>query len=98
MKRQNSLFWTLLLLLSPFLGMAQNPVVDSLTKIISADKKDTSQVNALNAIFKYVRDSTELASSYSLQARDLAQKLNFKKGLAYALKNLGLVQYDQSHY
>jgi len=98
MKRQYSFFWTLLLLLSPFLGMAQNPVADSLTKIITSGKEDTSKVNALNAIFKYVRDSAELASNYSLQARDLAQKLNYKKGLAYALKNLGLVQYDQSHY
>ena len=79
-------------------GFAQNPVADSLARIISNGKDDTAKVNALIQVFKYVRDSAELATEYSLRARDLAQKLGYKKGLAYALKNLGLIQYDQGSY
>ena len=87
-----------LICLSGLSGFAQNQAKDSLAQIISNEKDDTVKVNALIQIFKYVRDSSELANKYSLQARDLSQKLGFKKGLAYALKNLGLVQYDQGSY
>jgi hypothetical protein len=73
-----------LICLSGLSGFAQNQAKDSLAQIISNEKDDTVKVNALIQIFKYVRDSSELANKYSLQARDLSQKLGFKKGLAYA--------------
>ena len=73
--------------------------VDSLTYALSYSKDDTSKVNILLQLSNgYISSSQEQAIRFGSQARDLAQKLNFKSGKAFALKNIGMVYYNQAKY
>lgn len=60
---------------------------------------DTAYVNHLiDSSKQFVNTDPAKALSLSDQARELATKINFPKGEAYALKNLGLVYYFQGKY
>ena len=65
---------------------AQNHSIDSLRKVLKTEKEDTSRVNTLNRLSSKLNEATKYDSSlvYSLKAVLLAEKLNFKKGLAKA--------------
>lgn len=73
---------------------SQKKKIDSLLNILKTAKEDTNRVKALNKLgwqFKYSNpDSTILLAK---QAISLAQKINFKTGLAVAYTNAG-VGYD----
>lgn len=61
--------------------------------------RDTQRVNSLlDESKKYSVDSASLAIMLASQARDLAEKSGFRKGVAYAYKQLGIIQYFQGHY
>src|ERR1051325_7137869 len=62
----------------------------------SSTVADTNAVNSLLALSKenFSKDTAK-AIAYSLQAKQLAEKLNFQKGVALALKNIGIVNYMQ---
>lgn len=67
------------------------------------DKKpaepDTAQVNSLLQQSKDSLNSNPANSIVlAIQARDLAEKINFQKGKAYAFKNIGLGYYYQGKY
>ena len=87
------------LMLSGF-GFAQNTKIDSLKRIVETGVKDTSMVVTLNALSKEALNSEDLKQSleYARKANELAKRLNYKKGIAYSLKNIGLVQYFQSDF
>lgn len=91
-----------LLLFSAVLGfssVAQDKLMDSLQSALTAQKEDTSRVNTLLLISKtYLGSSPDDAIAYGHKARDLAVKLQFKKGEAYALKNIGIGYYVQAKY
>ncbi len=79
--------------------IAQDKKLDSLKLLVSTAKDDTTKVNNLLVLSKgYISSSPEQANSYSIQAKELAQKLNFGTGKAYALKNMGMVHYNQAEY
>jgi len=60
---------------------------------------DTTKVNLLNAIADALyRSDPHEAIRHSTEARDLAQKIDFPRGLALAYKNLGLGFYMQGEY
>jgi signal transduction histidine kinase len=78
---------------------AQSNSTDSLRRILLTAKEDTNKVNKLLQLGKdYMSSAPEEAISYSMQARDLAQKLRFNPGKAFALKNIGMVYYNQTKY
>ena len=78
---------------------AQSNSTDSLRRILSTAKDDTNKVNKLLQLGKdYMSSAPNEAISYSMQARDLAQKLRFNAGKAFALKNIGMVYYNQTKY
>ena len=57
---------------------------------------DSNTVNhLLEEAKKFLSDDTSKSINLSLRAREIAQKINFKKGEAYANKNIGLVYYMQ---
>ncbi len=60
---------------------------------------DSNSVNSLLSLSKenFSKDSAK-AISYSLQAKELAEKIHFPKGVALALKNIGIVYYLNSNY
>ncbi|MDH5413452.1 MAG: tetratricopeptide repeat protein [Flavobacteriaceae bacterium] len=78
---------------------AQNTTIDSLKSIIETGAKDTVMVSTLNALSLEVLKENILESmAYSQKAYELAAQLDFKKGKAYSLKNIGLAAYYQGDY
>lgn len=71
---------------------AQEEPTDSLLKVLSTEKEDTFKINTLLLLSK------NSGPEAGLQAKQLAEKLGFKKGVAAALKNIGLVFYNQGNY
>lgn len=62
-------------------------------------KDDTVRVNNLIlASENHFNTDPQKAIRYGRQANDLAVKINFKKGSAYALKNIGNAYYIQGNY
>ena len=87
------------LMLSNFI-FSQNKKIDSLKRIIQTGVKDTSMVVALNVLSTEVLNTENIKQSivYAREANELANQLNYKKGIAYSLKNIGLAQYYQGDY
>ena len=93
-----------ILLLYVFIGLgnlipisAQTSKIDSLKKIIETGVRDTSMVTVLNTLSTETKDFKK-SFEYAEQANDLATSLNYKLGKAYALKNMGIVEYYQGNY
>ncbi len=72
----------------------QNREVDSIKALIDFNKKDSTVVNHLLSISLLLNKSEpDAARDYAQQAIELADEIDFKKGLAYGYKNLGLPLY-----
>jgi len=80
----------LLLIAFASLANAQQQEIDSIQTKLRRAKEDTFKVNMLLALSKaYMGSDPQTAILYAGQARDLSEKIQFQKGLAYALKNIG---------
>ncbi len=78
---------------------SQDATLDSLKIILESSGEDTVRVKVLNSISEQLyRTTPSDAIVYGNLARMLAEKLNYQKGLAYALKNLGLAHYFKGEY
>ncbi|HEV8082001.1 MAG TPA: tetratricopeptide repeat-containing sensor histidine kinase [Chitinophagaceae bacterium] len=93
------LFFCVYIIFLSSLCFSQNNYVDSLRLIVSKSRGDTSKVNNLLQLSKaYISSSSQEAIKYGNEALNLSQKLNYKSGKAYALKNIGMVYYNQARY
>ena len=93
------LYLSLFCLLTAGKVRAQNPELDSLKEVMDSFEQDTSKVNTLNEIaYILFRTSPGEAIEYGTQAKLLAEKINFGKGLADANKTIGLGYYMQGSY
>jgi class 3 adenylate cyclase/Tfp pilus assembly protein PilF len=73
--------------------------IDSIKLAIKSAKEDTNKVNSLLLLSKkHFNEEPEEAIKIANQARNLAEKIKFKKGEAYALKNIGIGYYMQGKY
>ncbi len=80
-------------------GFAQDAEIDSLKKLVATAPSDTAKVKALIALGRsYFSTAPDLAVETCHQAKDLAEKINYKKGIALALKFSGIGYYNQSKY
>ncbi|WP_052188326.1 adenylate/guanylate cyclase domain-containing protein [Cellulophaga sp. Hel_I_12] len=81
-------------------GWSQNNnQIDSLNALIKLKKNDTTAVNHLLDISALLfRTDPDSSLSYSKKAIILAEKINFKSGMAYAYKNAGLAHYYKGEY
>jgi two-component system, NtrC family, sensor kinase len=80
------------------LCVAQNRP-DSVQQMLQSLPEDSLKVNRLLQLSKdYMTSSPSDAINFGLQARDLSQKLKYKSGKALALKNIGMVYYNQTRY
>ena len=79
---------------------AQNQhVVDSLQNFISSRKNDTTTVSALLSLsFQYEGINPDKAFEYGLKSLNLAQQLNYEKGIGNAHNNLGDLYWYRSDY
>ncbi len=78
---------------------AQNSQIDSLKAVVAGAEDDTTKVNTLITLAnRLVNSDPEATIFYGTQARELAEKLNYKRGLGYALKSIGMGHYFKAEY
>ncbi len=95
MYRQILFIFLLMLNMSTFV-MAQDQEIDSLQSLISKSKDDSLKVNTiLELCKKYYNSDPQKAIRFAQLAKDLADKINFPKGAATALKSIGIGYYLQ---
>ncbi len=93
------LYILLFCLLSGGIASAQDTELDSLKLVLESLEEDTSRVNTLNDMaYVLYRTSPGEAVEYGIEAKYLAEKINFSKGLAHAYKAIGLGYYMQGNY
>jgi len=101
--RLNRKYFKLFFIAVVFIGseslLAQNNTVDSLKQFIQTSKDDSIKVNALILLSKQNNnDNPQLAIQTAEEAKNIALKIAYKKGFAFAAKNIGLVFYNQGNY
>jgi serine phosphatase RsbU (regulator of sigma subunit) len=81
-------------------SFAQTHVIDSLKNVLKTEKDDTNKVFTLNILSVRLSEKSDYDSSlfYSNSAKKLSESLNYKKGLAKALLNSGMVYARQNNY
>jgi two-component system, sensor histidine kinase and response regulator len=93
-----------IILLSSFLlaslpSLSQNTETDSLESLVKSLPTDTNKVWLLNQLVTSLREKdNNKAFGYATQARDLAELLTDKRGLAMSLENLGWILYRKGDY
>jgi len=95
MKKTSISFLALLIIIlsQSILFSQQNPV-DSLISEIEKTAMDTSKVKLLNEVSGMLRGrDNEKAMQYSLQAIEIAEKVDYKEGIADANKTLGIIYF-----
>ncbi|PWT98230.1 MAG: adenylate/guanylate cyclase domain-containing protein [Bacteroidetes bacterium] len=98
MKRKKIFFSVFFILVTAFC-FAQDPQIDSLKLVLSKQKDDSFKVNTLLALGKsYLESKPDEAIKYSVDAKNLAEKIKYPKGIANALKNKGIANYIQAKY
>ncbi len=98
MKNRN--FLVFFILINALQGFAQNPVIDSLKKVVQHAKEDTAKVNTLNklsdAFWRISKLDTALI--YANNAQALSVKIGYKMGTAAALKTRGMAYYTRGDF
>jgi adenylate cyclase len=95
----NKLILTLILSVSLSFSFGQSPAIDSLKNVLSSSTEDTNRVNTLLKLSETLLNSNiNAARDYATLAKELAEKLQFRTGLALALKHLGHSYYKQANY
>jgi adenylate cyclase len=92
-------FISIYLLFFTFAVHAQISEIDSLKNAISHQDEDSMKVNNLIALSsKYLNSNLQEAINYGSLAVELAEKIDFQQGRAYAYKAIGLAHYYQANY
>jgi class 3 adenylate cyclase len=79
--------------------VGQDRQIDSIKSVISKAQEDSNKVNSLLLLSKkYFNEEPNEAINVATRARNLAEKIGFKRGEAYALKNIGIGYYMQGKY
>lgn len=79
--------------------LSQQTAVDSLRAVLERTGQDSVRVNTLIELSsRLMRSSPTAAIAYAQQASELAGKIGFNPGLAYALKNIGMGYYFEGNY
>jgi class 3 adenylate cyclase/tetratricopeptide (TPR) repeat protein len=79
--------------------LAQDHEIDSLKRVLSSQKDDSTKVKTLIEIgYKFLNVNIDEALTYGTQARELAEKENNQKQLGFALKLLGIASATKADY
>jgi len=99
MKSIKKYLFVILLSWAHFYSVAQNHKADSLLSLVKTAKADTEKVNIyMNLYRQFVRKDIDKAENYLNEAMKLATSLNWIKGIAQSLANLGNMQQYHSRY
>jgi two-component sensor histidine kinase len=86
-----SLLFPLMLLVYALPTYSQDKYADSLTTLIAQNTKDTNHINALlNLSFYIIEGNPTQSLTYSKQAFDLSENLQWDEGIAWSLMQIGL--------
>jgi signal transduction histidine kinase len=78
---------------------SQDAETDSLLNVVSKGKDDSLKVNALISLaISNSQSSPDKGIEYADKAKDLAHKIGFKSGEAYAYKWLGIINDNKGNY
>jgi len=78
---------------------SQSNEIDSLKERLFKSKIDTQKVNTLHELSKcYLFSDAKKALLYGQEAYQLSKKLDFKKGCAKSLHNIGITYYNIGNY
>lgn len=73
--------------------------IDSLKRLIASNIADSNKVNLLNKLSKlFFNDNPDTSVTIAASSKKLAEQINFRPGLALALKNMGIGYYLQGKY
>jgi len=78
-----------------------NTVIDSLQQVIKTAKEDTNKVNALNMLSEkagWQVGNYDTAFYYAANAKRLAERLSYKKGMGASYYHIGNVHANQGNY
>jgi signal transduction histidine kinase len=95
-KNKSILFLIILFINLPSFSKAQFRE-DSLRNIVSLNKRDTTEVNALNNL-SLISNHFDTAIMFAQSGLDLAEKLNYKKGIADGYFAMGSAFANQRNY
>ena len=89
-----------LFLITDSFSFGQNRTIDSLLTLLTADKPDTNKVNHLNNLCREYGNIRKIDTALRTgnEALALAQKLNFKKGIASSYQEMGTAYLYQTNY
>jgi adenylate cyclase len=77
----------------------QDSEIKDLMEALENAPDDSVKVNGLIELSKlYLGSDLQSAIKYGVQARDLAEKVGFQKGLGFAYKTIAIGYYSQSNY
>jgi|SRR4051812_11000612 len=82
-------------------AQSTTPKIDSLLKVVTTMKPDTTKANTLHEISRaYLNDLHDMANvqKYADLELVLSQKLNYEKGIAYGLLNKGIYYWGTGEY
>ncbi|MDF2438748.1 MAG: hypothetical protein K0Q95_3124 [Bacteroidota bacterium] len=102
-KKINTVFISRIFLLHALIlfgltGAAQNKT-DSLEALLSKTVVDTLKINLQNDLSRaYLQKSPDKARSFANEALQLSRKINFKKGEASAINNIGVLEWQHGDY
>jgi serine phosphatase RsbU (regulator of sigma subunit) len=95
-------FFLLLCLLFSFHSLfAQTPRIDSLLNALKVVKEDTSKVNTLREIcdaYKTEVNDINKVGEYAVKLSEFAEKINYKKGIAYGASFKGIFYWRKGNY
>ncbi len=100
MKKFQNYFLSCFLVLISCSLLAQQYKIDSLITVLKTSKQDTSRINTLLQLSRHYSNtgSNEPARQYAQQALQESEKLNYKKGLAGAYNNIGVVYWNKGDF
>lgn len=77
----------------------QDPQVDSMVVALQGMREDSLKVNTMNGVAAAVyRTDPDKALTYSREAKEMAEQINFPGGVALAYKNMGLGYYMKGNF
>ncbi|MBI3501369.1 MAG: tetratricopeptide repeat protein [Bacteroidetes bacterium] len=95
-----TLFYFLFIFLQNISFVQAQPGIDSLLAALKNPKNDTSKINLLNELAqKYAdKNSYDLSLQNANEALKLSKEINYKNGMATALKNCAIIYYYRGNY
>ena len=98
-KSKKRIVFVLAFLLLGFSGWAQQNATDSIANVLLKLEDDSTKVNALIELSILARGAdSEGVIRWATEAKELSERINFHKGLAIALKWIGMGYSDQDMY